>query len=898
MHDDSEYENLSKMIEYGNYSLFEDEVKRMLDTDPSGASVTIRRLYFDTGPIPKQLIVNIFNSRRKEKLYGPSGLYSEKVELITDLVKSFSSTNKKNYYIVCPTGWGKTTFAEGLIDSLYLLNKKQRFLFIVSRNNVLLEQTASRFMFPDMVRYCGTVASWEKQQLNNARVVIASLQSVVGRVKEDDKLIFSIKNNDLHPNQFNLIIIDEIHNFIDNLGEHYLDYQREEINFGSKDTIKLGLTATPYQGVKGKEKYVRDIDAGDENFGKPFIHIPLIREINRGRLSKIEYCTYKPTQKVINVDEDVDGDLKFKPTQNNERSQATVELYTRFFSAKTFVELKEAFEDAHIVLKHEADLPDSADKIVDIDGVEYCIEKTNERICAFTKYHKKKAIFFCVDQNHARYTHGLLQQKGIRSECVTADIGQNVGEVSNMIKCNKLDAIVAVNRVTEGFDLPEIEVIFLLRPTLSARLYLQQIGRGLRISKEKGKHTLLIADIVGNYLKHGKRIDALTLEEVLKKTDGMILEDSFDEELKNAVKFQSIEKQDMNTDFANLEVFSEKDENRFFDILNKIFPNEIQRKIVQDKINTETDYCFYSSNFNYVINKKDSGWQLYIKVPCQTRDDGSHMISMDNNTDKHFSKRGKLQIQIKGIRERIAYTPEKEDEFSIGTLKSDPLKDAQEKARETANAISQAYMSFMAGEGITEINGIPIISQAACQEALKPELDKLHEAEKNSNEASSKVQGSETKKGDISRENIPSKIPTPSSQSPYSRARADESERIYSDARKKLHIERATTNQNTSEILKNEKIVLDYLALSRNREPRLKITALSYSSRSRFSDAKRVVNMISDVGLHDRVACEIIFDLCLEKKFNIAETFAVMIHTPPLRNQMHHNIASLEKEKV
>lgn len=55
----------------------------------------------------------------------------------------------------------------------------------------------------------------------------------------------------------------------------------------------------------------------------------------------------------------------------------------------------------------------------------------------------------------------------------------------------------------EGFDLPSIEVVSLLRPTLSTSLYLQQVGRALRPCPELGKERAIIFDHVGNYERHG-----------------------------------------------------------------------------------------------------------------------------------------------------------------------------------------------------------------------------------------------------------------------------------------------------------------------------------------------------------------------------------------------------------
>lgn len=54
-----------------------------------------------------------------------------------------------------------------------------------------------------------------------------------------------------------------------------------------------------------------------------------------------------------------------------------------------------------------------------------------------------------------------------------------------------MSVLVNVDIFSEGFDCPEVEFIQLARPTLSLSKFLQQLGRGMRISKGKEKVTIL-----------------------------------------------------------------------------------------------------------------------------------------------------------------------------------------------------------------------------------------------------------------------------------------------------------------------------------------------------------------------------------------------------------------------
>ena len=49
----------------------------------------------------------------------------------------------------------------------------------------------------------------------------------------------------------------------------------------------------------------------------------------------------------------------------------------------------------------------------------------------------------------------------------------------------------------EGLDIPAIDTVLLLRPTESAVVFLQQLGRGLRLSPDTGKSCLTVLDFIG-----------------------------------------------------------------------------------------------------------------------------------------------------------------------------------------------------------------------------------------------------------------------------------------------------------------------------------------------------------------------------------------------------------------
>lgn len=79
--------------------------------------------------------------------------------------------------------------------------------------------------------------------------------------------------------------------------------------------------------------------------------------------------------------------------------------------------------------------------------------------------------------------------------------GESFDDLFGNQRTKRLKYLVNVNVLTTGFDAPEIDCVVLLRPTASAALYIQMVGRGFRLAP--GKENCLILDFGGNVLRHG-----------------------------------------------------------------------------------------------------------------------------------------------------------------------------------------------------------------------------------------------------------------------------------------------------------------------------------------------------------------------------------------------------------
>ncbi|MEO6473124.1 MAG: DUF3427 domain-containing protein, partial [Aeromicrobium sp.] len=111
-----------------------------------------------------------------------------------------------------------------------------------------------------------------------------------------------------------------------------------------------------------------------------------------------------------------------------------------------------------------------------------------------------RALGFCVSVSHAEYMARVFTDAGIPALAVSGttrplEREQTLKDLSS----RRVNVLFAADLFNEGLDLPEVDTIFFLRPTESATVFLQQLGRGLRQTRDKAVLTVL--DFVGYHRK-------------------------------------------------------------------------------------------------------------------------------------------------------------------------------------------------------------------------------------------------------------------------------------------------------------------------------------------------------------------------------------------------------------
>ena len=110
----------------------------------------------------------------------------------------------------------------------------------------------------------------------------------------------------------------------------------------------------------------------------------------------------------------------------------------------------------------------------------------------------RKGIIYAINKLHASKIAELYCSHGINAVAIDCDTPKDERqELISKFKTGEITVLVNVEIFTEGFDCPDVSFIQLARPTKSLALYLQQVGRGLRIVE--GKEKTIIIDNVGLY---------------------------------------------------------------------------------------------------------------------------------------------------------------------------------------------------------------------------------------------------------------------------------------------------------------------------------------------------------------------------------------------------------------
>lgn len=120
-------------------------------------------------------------------------------------------------------------------------------------------------------------------------------------------------------------------------------------------------------------------------------------------------------------------------------------------------------------------------------------EQAARRIRAvFDEEGRKAGIVFCPSLVHAEAIAAMLRQYGFTAEAISGEMSPRQRDLlMSRFRAGQIDLMTSVDLFNEGVDVPDVDMIVFMRATHSRRIFVQQLGRGLRLSPKKKKVVVL-----------------------------------------------------------------------------------------------------------------------------------------------------------------------------------------------------------------------------------------------------------------------------------------------------------------------------------------------------------------------------------------------------------------------
>lgn len=137
-----------------------------------------------------------------------------------------------------------------------------------------------------------------------------------------------------------------------------------------------------------------------------------------------------------------------------------------------------------------------------VDNDQVVSQAVKHMFATARKYSRRSIIVFCIDIAHCEHVARELTKYGVNAAIITGKTSQKDRErLTEDFKAGRIQWLVSVNVFTEGFNSKNVDCVAMLRPTQSKGLWVQAVGRGLRLHPDKDY--CLILDYGDNIARHG-----------------------------------------------------------------------------------------------------------------------------------------------------------------------------------------------------------------------------------------------------------------------------------------------------------------------------------------------------------------------------------------------------------
>ena len=157
--------------------------------------------------------------------------------------------------------------------------------------------------------------------------------------------------------------------------------------------------------------------------------------------------------------------------------------------------VNDATDLSTVRFKHGRYVPGELDNVFTGDHIR--AKRIRQAVEEFvTDPHGMRALGFCAGVGHAHFMAARFNEFGYPAVALDARTPRDERQAAlQRLRRGELRAVFAVDLFNEGVDIPEVDTVLMLRPTESATVFLQQLGRGLRWAD--GKRVLTVLDFVG-----------------------------------------------------------------------------------------------------------------------------------------------------------------------------------------------------------------------------------------------------------------------------------------------------------------------------------------------------------------------------------------------------------------
>jgi len=265
---------------------------------------------------------------------------------------------------------------------------------------------------------------------------------------------------------------------------------------GSVQTLARRKAARPVDLLIVDEcHHINALETGTAGKGQYHNLINKLKELNNNlRILGVSATPYRLSDGYIYGNECKPGTTTLFPRLNY---QITIEElisngYLSPMRAKKNVEMNKELEN---VKKIGGDY--ALNELDDLCGKEIYI---NAAVQTYKEHgeNRRNVLVFAVSIKHAESLANAFKQAGYKATVVHSCLSNDERKKRlEEFERGDINILVNVTIVSEGVDIPNIDLIMLCRPTLSASLFCQMIGRGLRLAPEK--KDLLVLDMAGNY---------------------------------------------------------------------------------------------------------------------------------------------------------------------------------------------------------------------------------------------------------------------------------------------------------------------------------------------------------------------------------------------------------------